>query len=235
MKRSRLVWWCVLVLAVSVSVCAQQKYRSPYDLAMSPDGKTLYVSDRTAQCVVLMDTATGKAAGEIALTGRPSGLALSPDGKTLYAAECGAGTVAVIDTAGKKVTARIKVARHPVGLALGPKTKRLYVCNSLSDDVRYSREQGDQTHLRCSRADVRRADAGREEARRRQLSPPRLGRRLPPGRLGQHHRHGGTEGRQECCAMFRRDKRAQRVRLARRQVRLHHPHGQPLYGTDDAA
>ncbi|MEW6358467.1 MAG: beta-propeller fold lactonase family protein [Planctomycetota bacterium] len=135
MRSTRQVWMCVLALVLASSLAAQPKYRSPYDLAMSPDGKTLYCSDRTAQCVVLFDTATGKVAGEIALTGAPSGLVLSPDGKTLYVAENGAGTVAVIDAAGKKVTARIPVARHPLGLALGPKTNRLYVCNTISDDV----------------------------------------------------------------------------------------------------
>ena len=35
-------------------------YRSPLALAVSHDGKTLYVSDKTAGCIVVLDVAAGK-------------------------------------------------------------------------------------------------------------------------------------------------------------------------------
>jgi len=131
----RAAWILSLVLMASGVSAAEQRYRSGFDVVLSPDGKTVYVSDRTAGCVVILDAATGKKTGEVALKGRPAGLAISADGRTLYAAESGAASVAVIDTAGRKVTGRIGVARRPAGLALAPKVKRLFVCNADANDV----------------------------------------------------------------------------------------------------
>ena len=61
-------------------------YRSPLALAVSHDGKTLYVSDKTAGCIVVLDVAAGKKVREVAIAGEPNGLALSADSKTLYVA-----------------------------------------------------------------------------------------------------------------------------------------------------
>lgn len=102
-------------------------YRSPAALAISPDGATLYVSDRTAGCVAVMDLASRAKRREISVHGNPRGLALSADGSRLYVAERGAATVAVIDTATQAVTSRIPVGRWPVALLVV--SDRLYVCN----------------------------------------------------------------------------------------------------------
>lgn len=110
-------------------------YRSPGFLALAPDGKTLYVSDQTSRCIVVLDTVGKAKRAEIAVNGEPCGLCLSPDGKTLYVAERYAGTVAIIDTAGGTVTGRINVGRWPEAVALAPKTKRLYVGNQDSHTV----------------------------------------------------------------------------------------------------
>jgi len=104
-------------------------YRSPIAVAVSPDGKTLYVSDRTAECVTVLDTEAGKPVREIALRGEPRGLALSGDGKTLYVALRKANAVAVIDVGGANVARRIAVGAWPVGVALSPDGQRLYTCN----------------------------------------------------------------------------------------------------------
>ncbi len=104
-------------------------YRSPLVLAVSPDGRTLYVSDRTAGCVTVVDPAIGKPVKDIALGEEPCGLALSADGRTLYVALRQAHAVALIDTASGQVTGRIPVGHWPVALALGAKGKRLYTCN----------------------------------------------------------------------------------------------------------
>jgi len=62
-------------------------YRSPLSVAVSPDGKTLYVSDKTAGCVARLDAATGDTLGETPVAGEPHGLALSADGRILYVAQ----------------------------------------------------------------------------------------------------------------------------------------------------
>ena len=67
------------------------KYRSPFDLAFSPDGKVLAVSDRTAGKLILIDAATGKVTREIALSGQPTGLAWRETGRSVLVCEYAAG------------------------------------------------------------------------------------------------------------------------------------------------
>ena len=74
-------------------------YRSPLAVAVSPDGKTLYVSDKTAGCVVVLDAVAGKKVREVAIADEANGLALSADGKTLYVAQRKANSIALVDTA----------------------------------------------------------------------------------------------------------------------------------------
>lgn len=104
-------------------------YHSPIAIAVAPDGKTLYVSDRTAERVTVLDVEAGKPVREIALPGEPRGLALSADGKSLYVALRKANAVAVIDAAGASVAGRIAVGAWPVAVTLSADGKRLYTCN----------------------------------------------------------------------------------------------------------
>ncbi len=110
-------------------------YRSPFLLAMAPDGKRLYATDRTAGSVAFLDTAAGKKSGEVPGLAEPTGLALSRDGKRLFVAEYRDGKVALVDTGKRQVTARAPVGVRPMGIALGEKSKRLYVCNQGSTTV----------------------------------------------------------------------------------------------------
>ena len=117
-----------LLLAAFAS--AGQVYRSPYAVVASPDGKAIYVSDRTANCVVALDPAKGAKTAEWPVEGEPTGLALSPDGKTLFVSLYKANEVAAIATDSGKVLKRIGVGARPVGMAVAPKLNRLFVCNS---------------------------------------------------------------------------------------------------------
>ena len=119
----------VLTLGTCLTAAAAPAYRSPLAVAVSPDGNTLYVSDKTAGCVTVIDTTAGKAVADIPIAGEPNGLALSPDGKTLYVAQRKAHAVAVVDTAARVVTGRIDVGLWPVAVTLAETNKRLYTCN----------------------------------------------------------------------------------------------------------
>jgi YVTN family beta-propeller protein len=104
-------------------------YRSPLSVAVSPDGKTLYVSDRTSGCVTVLDATTNKKISDVQIGGEPNGLCLSPDGKVLYVARRKANSIALIDTAKATVAGHIRVGPWPVAVALAPKSNRLYSCN----------------------------------------------------------------------------------------------------------
>ena len=110
------------------------KYRSPYLLALSADGARLYVADRTAASVVVVDAAARQITQEIHLESEPGGLVLSPDDRWLYVAERTAGTVAVIDTTRGAVSHRIRVDQWPGALALG--AGRLYVASQARHRIR---------------------------------------------------------------------------------------------------
>ncbi len=102
-------------------------YRSPFALAVSPDGGTVYVSDRTAAMIAVLDVAKKRNRAGIPLRGEPQGICLSPDGTRLYVAERGASSVAVIDTGKLEVIDRIATDRWPVAVSLAAKTGCLYV------------------------------------------------------------------------------------------------------------
>jgi YVTN family beta-propeller protein len=113
----------------STPVPVTADYRSPISLITSPDGQTVYASDRTGGRLAILDTAKMTKRNEIPLRGNPQGIALSGDGSTLYVAEHGAGSVAVIDTIKQDVISRISVGRSPTAVAIADKTRRLYVGN----------------------------------------------------------------------------------------------------------
>jgi YVTN family beta-propeller protein len=114
---------------VASAIDAAAVYHSPWAVVVAPDGKTLFASDKTAGCVVVVDLAAGKAVREIAVGEEPLGLALTSDGKTLFVALRKAGAVAAIDTAKREVVRRVSVGPWPVAVVLGEKTGRLFTCN----------------------------------------------------------------------------------------------------------
>ena len=111
------------------------RYLSPVALAISADGRRLYVACHESDLVMAVDTASGQVVGQIAVDRMPFGLALSPDGDTLYVSERRADTVAMIDTATLTVRGRIAVGRGPCGLATDRDGKVLFVANTSSDDI----------------------------------------------------------------------------------------------------
>lgn len=133
MKSTGRMILCVVVgtlffTALGPAAARAQTYRSASAVVVSPDGKTLYATDKTSGCVAVIDVGAGKKTAEIAIDGEPNGLALSADGKTLYVAQRLAGSVAVIDAANSAVSGKIAVGPWPVAVTIAEKGKRLYVC-----------------------------------------------------------------------------------------------------------
>lgn len=104
-------------------------YRSPLAVAVSPDGKTLYVSDKTALCVSVLDASAGTKLRDVPIPGEPNGLALSADAQTLYVAQRRAHSIAMVDTVRGTVTGQIPVGTWPVAVAVAANGKQLYCCN----------------------------------------------------------------------------------------------------------
>jgi YVTN family beta-propeller protein len=100
----------------------------PHGMAMSRDGRTLYVSGDGSSQVSVIDTAGDKVLRSIDVGKTPHGLALSADGQRLLVAVYGEDRIAVIDTASGAEVARIGVAK-PHTIAWLPERQRVYVAS----------------------------------------------------------------------------------------------------------
>ena len=114
---------------------------SDYAIAITPDGKRLYVpfvsingNIAPEEIVGVIDTATNTLAHTIPIepalyTTTLTGIAVMPDGKHVYVSNQGGNGVAVIETASNTVAQTIVVGAGPGGVAVTPDGKRVYVSN----------------------------------------------------------------------------------------------------------
>jgi len=119
----------------TVSWQGDTRYRSPLNLALSPDGKRLYVTASGHDALLVVDTTQRKVVAEIPVGQHPHGVCVSRDGKTLFVSNRWSSTVSVIDAEKMRVLRTIKVGDGPAGLDLSADGVSLFVANSLSDDV----------------------------------------------------------------------------------------------------
>jgi YVTN family beta-propeller protein len=125
----------------------------PYDLALSDDGRTLYVSNLASKSVSVIDTAAMKVTASIAVDANPNQMALSSQG-LLYVACSNDNTVVVIDTKTRSAIERISTTLHPHApegstpnaLALDRANGLLYVANADNNDVAVVRADGRGKH-----------------------------------------------------------------------------------------
>ena len=109
--------------------------RGPGLIAITPDGKTAYVTSDES-IVVPIDTATNTPGPPIAvgvnrpgLHDQPDGIVITPDGKTVYVANIGSGTVTPIDTATNAPGEPIEVGVRPRAIGITPDSTTGYMVN----------------------------------------------------------------------------------------------------------
>lgn len=114
----------------------------PYDLVVSEDGKTLYVSNLASKSVSVIDTAAMKVVGTIAVGDNPNQMVLGPEG-LLYVACSNDNSVVVIDpktrTAIEKISTTLQAhapeGSTPNALAFDKANGLLYVANADNNDI----------------------------------------------------------------------------------------------------
>jgi YVTN family beta-propeller protein len=95
----------------------------PMGVAVSPDGRKVYVTNETSNNVSVISTFTNRVIGSAIPVGtHPVGVAVSPDGRKVYVTNTSTSSynVSVIDTAKNRVTATIPVGQLPLGVAVTP-------------------------------------------------------------------------------------------------------------------
>jgi YVTN family beta-propeller protein len=110
---------------------------APAGLAVSPDGKKIYIALDDRDEVAEADIASRKVLRRAKVAGRPFGLALDAAGKSLFVTCRDGDRLAVLDTQTLSETASAPVGMGPVAVAFCRTASgdRLVVANSMSDDI----------------------------------------------------------------------------------------------------
>ena len=115
---------------------------SPYELALTADGKRLFVSNWGERSVSVVDAGQMKVIKTVPVGFNPNDMILTPDGR-LFVACSNENTVYVIDSRSLEVIEKISVALYPQApegstpnaLALDRKRGLLFVANADNNDV----------------------------------------------------------------------------------------------------
>jgi YVTN family beta-propeller protein len=109
--------------------------RYPYAMALSPNGRQLYVPNHDADLVSVVDTTTNTVINKIKVKPNPHDAAFSIDGRRAYVANHASNIVTVIDTKNGAVLTEIAVGRSPHSIAMSPDGSRVYVVCYDADSV----------------------------------------------------------------------------------------------------
>ena len=107
----------------TVSVAA-----GPHGMAVSPDGRWVFVTGEGSSSMSVIDTASDTVARTIEVGASPHGVAMLPDGKTILVGVYGADRVDFVDTASGAIVATVPVAK-PHTIAIRPDGKLAYVAS----------------------------------------------------------------------------------------------------------
>lgn len=113
----------------------QQKFLSPGELALSPDGHRLYVICEKSDELRVVDTRTGSVLKAIPVGHIPRGLSVSANGRQVYVANSWDDTVSVIDSQKLGSVSMVKTGFEPISAVADKKAETLYVANRLSSDI----------------------------------------------------------------------------------------------------
>jgi YVTN family beta-propeller protein len=87
-----------------------------HNFLAAPDGKTVYVSNRVAGTISVLDGDTLAITATLIAPGGPDDMALSPDGKELWVTSRWRAAVGVIELASGTLKATVPVGRSPHGI-----------------------------------------------------------------------------------------------------------------------
>ncbi len=111
------------------------EYKTPFNLAITKDGKRLFVACEGSDSVIVVDTATGDVLSEIEIENQPHHVCFSPNESCAFASNRGSDTVSVIDTETYEILNTISVGDEPHEMVTNVEGTLLYVANCGSYDV----------------------------------------------------------------------------------------------------
>jgi len=120
---------------VATAAAADPAYKNPLNLALTPDGRELWVACEASASVAVVDTATRTLRLEIPVGGQPNDVAFTPDGRRAFVSNRLDDSVSVVDVVTHRVTATVPVGDEPHGLIVDPAGRNLYVLNTSIDNI----------------------------------------------------------------------------------------------------
>lgn len=91
-----------------------------HGLALTPDGKELWVTSLLDDCLYIYDLQEQKVVGRVATGEGPNWIVITPDGKYVCVSNTDTDDVSIIDAKARREVARVKVSKVPKRLALAP-------------------------------------------------------------------------------------------------------------------
>jgi len=92
----------------------------PSGVAVTPNGRFVYVTNIGSSSVSVISTATNTVTANVSVGSQPGDVAITPNGEYAYVTDYGSDSISVINTATNKVTSTIPLGSGPNGLAITP-------------------------------------------------------------------------------------------------------------------
>jgi YVTN family beta-propeller protein len=89
-----------------------------HGLALTPDGKELWVSSLLDDCVYIYDVSAKKFTGRVSTGEGPNWIVITPDGRYVCVSNTDTDDVSIIDVKSRREVTRVKVGKVPKRLAL---------------------------------------------------------------------------------------------------------------------
>jgi YVTN family beta-propeller protein len=113
----------------------QIEYKTPFNLALTKDGKRLLVACEASNSIIILDTKSENILAEVTIGTQPHFVCISPDENRSYVSNRGSDNISVIDMNTYRVIATIVVGDEPHEIAVTSDGKIMYVANAGTYDV----------------------------------------------------------------------------------------------------
>jgi len=111
------------------------RYKTPLNLALSPDGRDLYVACEASDSVIVVDVASRQVVAELTTGGQPHDVTFSPDGGHAYVTNRLDDSLTVIDTRARAVVRSVPVGDEPHGVLTDRSGEHLYVLDGSENQI----------------------------------------------------------------------------------------------------
>jgi YVTN family beta-propeller protein len=109
--------------------------KQPEAIAISPDGRELWVGQNGDGRISIIDTATNKIKETIAAGQVPIRVKFTPDGKRVLVSDPPSGELLILDAATRKEIKRLSVGEVPVGILIAPDGGRAFIATMQSNRI----------------------------------------------------------------------------------------------------